>query len=616
MNFSFRDRSVPPGNSIYSGPPPSSMYSVTGERSLYSTQTAHRVPGDEAEPQADRSSISLQWSVNEKYPVANPYEDDKTEGSPPDTSQRNQDSILGEFEPVTPQPSAPQDEQHSRHDQGKTQAGPSADSRDKDRPVARDFQTEVGLSNPSPEPKRSISCTGGAPFNLFQTPSASLPVSKPVSIHSPAIEGTEVRERTQSRQSETQPSEPRSSESTQPLSPTYFKSRRIKKEDIQRPWLNQKDPRAIWVNIIPIMGFIIGLGIAAFLMWTGYRSVSHHRYCEIMYDNFTSGWNDKIWTREIEVGGFGSGQFEQTTNSSENIFIEDSVLNIRPTLQNPWYISNNYTIDLRGQGCTGKEWWDCVATTNTTNGTIVNPVKSARISTKIGASIKFGRVEVVAQLPEGDWLWPAIWMLPKDNKYGPWPRSGEIDIMESRGNHYSYKEGGNNIVSSTLHFGPNPRHDGWWRHNRKQKALHTTYSKGFHTYGVEWTEEHIFTYIDSRLLQIMYIPFKRSMYETGRFPLADNNGTWLRDPWAFTGRKSTPFDENFYLIIDLAVGGTNGWFKDGLGGKPWIDTSPYAKREFWEAREKWRRTWKEEGRFRIKSVRMLQQEGHNGCYEK
>ena len=39
-----------------------------------------------------------------------------------------------------------------------------------------------------------------------------------------------------------------------------------------------------------------------------------------------------------------------------------------------------------------------------------------------------------AKLPKGDWLWPAIWMLPRYNEYGQWPASGEIDIMESRGN--------------------------------------------------------------------------------------------------------------------------------------------------------------------------------------
>jgi beta-glucanase (GH16 family) len=64
---------------------------------------------------------------------------------------------------------------------------------------------------------------------------------------------------------------------------------------------------------------------------------------------------------------------------------------------------------------------------------------SARITTKQSHHIQFGKVEIRAKLPRGDWLWPALWMLPVDNAYGIWPQSGEIDIMESRGNGPEYK---------------------------------------------------------------------------------------------------------------------------------------------------------------------------------
>ena len=194
-----------------------------------------------------------------------------------------------------------------------------------------------------------------------------------------------------------------------------------------------------------------------------------------------------LFTALLPVADYmcSNGQFEMTTNSDENVFIKNGELLIKPTLQDEKYIGHNYTIDLRGNGCTGFDWTDCVATTNTTNGTIVNPVKSGRINTKLGANIKYGRVEVVAKLPSGGWLWPAIWMLPKDNVYGPWPRSGEIDIMESRGNGPSYAQGGNNILSSTLPLGPDVNHNGWWRNHVKRKALHTTYAANYNTYGLE-----------------------------------------------------------------------------------------------------------------------------------
>lgn len=303
-----------------------------------------------------------------------------------------------------------------------------------------------------------------------------------------------------------------------------------------------------------------------------------------------------------------------TTNTNENAFIQDGMLVIKPTLQDPKLMDTNNVINLLKDGtCTSNLWADCVAVTNTTNGTVVNPVKSARINTRKGASIKFGRIEVVAKLPAGDWLWPAIWMLPVNNTYGPWPASGEIDIMESRGNNYTYPLGGNNIVSSTLHWGPDPDNDQWWRDNVKREALHTTYAAGFHTYGLEWSEKYVFSYIDTRLLQALYVGFNAPFWQRGHFPPAEANGTQLVDPWSQTGRDSTPFDQSFYLILNVAVGGTNGWFEDGVEGKPWVDASPTAMKDFWNAKEEWWPTWQGLGQMEVKSVKMWQQKGYNGC---
>lgn len=197
--------------------------------------------------------------------------------------------------------------------------------------------------------------------------------------------------------------------------------------------------------------------------------------------------------------------------------------------------------------------------------------------------------------------------MPVSETYGPWPLSGEIDIMESRGNNYTYAQGGNNIVSSALHWGPNPANDGWWRTNVKRKALHTTYSKDFHTFGLEWSEKYLFTYVDTRLLQVLYTSFNQRLWERGNFPLSDSNGTRLVDPWSQTGRLQTPFDHDFYLILSLAVGSTNGWFEDGASGKPWVDGSASAKKDFWNARKQWLSTWKDDGQMVIDSVKIWQQ---------
>ncbi|KXS99664.1 hypothetical protein AC578_9884 [Pseudocercospora eumusae] len=396
--------------------------------------------------------------------------------------------------------------------------------------------------------------------------------------------------------------------------PRYFHSRRINKEEVEKPWLEKKDPKEKWVTIIPIIGIFIGLALSGFLIYEGLQTVQNHTYCPVLDDDFSGGLNGKVWTKEVEVGGFGNGQFEMTTNTDENAFVQDGMLVIKPTLQDEKLVESNNVINLLKDGtCSSDLWSNCVAVTNTTNGTIVNPVKSARISTKKGASIRFGRVEVVAELPAGDWLWPAIWMLPVNETYGPWPASGEIDIMESRGNNYSYPQGGNNIVSSALHWGPDSENDAWWQNNVKREALHTTYSAGFHTFGLEWSEKYVFTYIDTRLLQVLYTNFNKPFWQKGDFPASDSNGTRLVDPWSQTGRDSTPFDQDFYLILNVAVGGTNGWFDDGVAGKPWVDASDTAKHDFWNARNQWYPTWEKQGQMNIKSVKMWQQQGYNGC---
>lgn len=411
----------------------------------------------------------------------------------------------------------------------------------------------------------------GGNANPFASPNASRPAS---SFGSSSAIGARFDERAQ----------------------RYFHSRRIKKDEVERPWLNKTDPKEKWVTILPLIGIFIGACISGFLVWDGIRSVVKHKYCLVMEDNFDR-FNTDIWTKEVQVGGFGNGEFEQTTDTDENVFVQNNRLIIRATLQDSALIERDTVLDLLKDGtCTSTSPRDCIAVTNTTvgNSSIVPPTRSGRINTRKGASIKYGRVEVTAKLPEGDWLWPAIWMMPVEDTYGPWPASGEIDIMESRGNNYTYAQGGNNIASSALHWGPNPANDAWWRTNVKRPALHTTYSAGFNTFGLEWSQKYLFTYINTRLLQVMYTNFDTPLFARGNFPAFDVNGT-VRNPWIESeaaGRKNAPFDQKFYLILNVAVGGQNGWFEDGKSGKPWVDRHPNAPKDFWNAQNQWLPTWK------------------------
>jgi len=230
------------------------------------------------------------------------------------------------------------------------------------------------------------------------------------------------------------------------------------------------------------------------------------QYCLVLEDNFAQ-IDPAVWSYEIQRGGFGTGSFEWTTNDPKNAYVDGAGLHIVPTLTTE---STNITLDQLHDGyvlnlttagtCTSSDWTMCSIRSNKTAGHIVNPVRSARLSTKGKRSIRYGKVEVVAKMPVGNWLWPAIWMMPEHDVYGKWPRSGEIDIAESRGNFGDDYPDGRDSVISALHWGPLSEADAFWKTSGKHNVRRTDYSERFHTYGLEWSKDYLFTYIDSRLL--------------------------------------------------------------------------------------------------------------------
>lgn len=189
--------------------------------------------------------------------------------------------------------------------------------------------------------------------------------------------------------------------------------------------------------------------------------------------------------------------------------------------------------------------------------------------------------------------------MPKVSKYGQWPRSGEIDLMESRSNRQYVNPEGINIgaeqVGSTMHFGPDFFQNGWPTSHFERNLL-GGYDKDFHVYTLEWTPD--------------YLKFSVDDVELGTVPTGD--GYWARggfegiNPYAGAG-KDAPFDHEFFIIMNLAVGGTGGYFPDGLenadGAKPWNNNSPQAATDFWERRSDWLPTWKlEENRSKDASM--------------
>ena len=165
-------------------------------------------------------------------------------------------------------------------------------------------------------------------------------------------------------------------------------------------------------------------------------------------------------------------------------------------------ITDGYRLNLTKSGtCTATNRTDTnyTVSSNATTGMVLPPIQSARLTTKNTRPIKYGRVEVRARLPKGDWMWPAIWLMPKDSVYGEWPASGEIDIVESKGNvAKSRSDQLGNVVRSSLHYGPTPDQDCWWSSTSISQLWRNYFNNEFHTFGLEWDEKSIWTWQGSR----------------------------------------------------------------------------------------------------------------------
>ncbi|CAH1367168.1 unnamed protein product [Tenebrio molitor] len=314
----------------------------------------------------------------------------------------------------------------------------------------------------------------------------------------------------------------------------------------------------------------------------------------IFEDNFDELDMQK-WQHESTLAGGGNWEFEWYTNSRENSYTEDGFLNIKPTL-----VSDETGEDFLSSGllnidggspaeeCTNPQFYGCERTGTPEN--YLNPIKSARLRTVYSFAFKYGKVEVRAKLPAGDWLWPAIWMMPRYNQYAGWPRSGEIDIMESRGNSELYDGAGNNIgnklVGSTLHWGPSETLN-MFMNTHAEASNPDGYNSDFHNYQVMWTESDITFLVDDVALAT-YAPPDGGFWEWGNF---DSSG--FPNPWRTSNSKMAPFDQEFYIILNLACGGM-AYFPDGMtnpGGKPWSNTSPTAIADFWKGKDQWLPTW-------------------------
>jgi len=203
------------------------------------------------------------------------------------------------------------------------------------------------------------------------------------------------------------------------------------------------------------------------------------------------------WTYDIGTGsqygldGWGNNELQYYTNSPQNAFVSNGMLTIRAQ----------------------KESFNGMAYT------------SARLKTHGLFSQLGGRFEMRASLPTGQGFWPAFWMLPETNSYGTWAASGEIDIMEARGQDPTR-------VAGTIHYGRSWPGNVWSESVRTLPAGQTI--AGFHTYALEWDvspSPALRWYVDDVL------------YAT--------KTSW----WSSGGAYPAPFDKPFSMLLNVAVGG-------------------------------------------------------------
>lgn len=217
-------------------------------------------------------------------------------------------------------------------------------------------------------------------------------------------------------------------------------------------------------------------------------------YKLVWSDDFSGDSLDMTnWNMELREPGWVNNELQRYTNSPDNIYVRDGKLVLKAN-------------KIESEGVTS--------------------YTSGKVTTQSKQIFKYGKFEIKAKVPSGQGLWPAIWMMPEDeNLYGQWPKCGEIDIMEILGNEP-------NKMYGTLHYGvPHSSQQGTYILNNG------TFADDYHIYAVEWEPSEIRFYIDGHLYHTV----------NDWFTKVEGQGE-LTFP--------APFDQPFFLQLNLAVGGS------------------------------------------------------------
>ncbi|XP_037972472.2 beta-1,3-glucan-binding protein [Plutella xylostella] len=293
-------------------------------------------------------------------------------------------------------------------------------------------------------------------------------------------------------------------------------------------------------------------------------------------DNFNGALEKgKIWTPEILMPDEPDYPFNIYLND-RNLRVRDGRLSIKPiTLESKYGEEFLAKLDLSAR-CTGN-----VGTTQCSRESIgaqiIPPIITAKVTTKNKFSFKYGRIEVSARMPRGDWLIPDILLEPKENLYGVRNyASGLLSIASVRGN---------TAYSKTLKGGPilcdkEPQRSA----KLSEKVGYDHWNKAFHNYTMIWAPSGITMLVDGEQYGDI-----RPGDGFSQDPAV--SGVVAAPQW-LKGTSMAPFDVMFYISLGLRVGGVND-FPD-TPEKPWKNKATKAMLNFWNAREQWQSSWFED----------------------
>lgn len=248
----------------------------------------------------------------------------------------------------------------------------------------------------------------------------------------------------------------------------------------------------------------------------------------IFEDNFDT-IDEKTWMFDNTLGGGGNWEFQWYPGfDEENAFVRDGILKLVPTLTSEKFseefLYSGHAV-IPDDQCTQSMWDGCDR--RGSSDEIINPIRSIRLDSRYSFRFKYGELEIRAKMPTGDWLWPALWMMPFYDTYGGWPACGEIDLLEMRGNENLFDETVNvgiNQAGSTMHFGPDPGHNGWPTAHANRNQI-PPYTDGFHRYRLRWTPTQIQFFYDNH--HINTVKAGEGFWKRGDFEALGLENPWI-----------------------------------------------------------------------------------------